>query len=235
MRRRRSVLLSIALLIGLLGAAGGLVLFMFKREPRFYAAAATAEVWETRDKSSRLITRAQDLMNDIVTKKEWGDTFTAADLNCFFAEYMGRKGELCALLAEGFHSPRVAVEGDRLKLGFRYREGFWSTVVWVELKVWLVAEDTNVMAVEVCDLRAGAVPIGSQSILDSITEAARGKNVEVTWYRHKGNPVGLFKFYANQTQPSSQIVTLEVKDGQLVIAGRSLLGQPQAPSTPPQP
>ena len=59
------------------------------------------------------------------------------------------------MLPKGFHSPRVAIDGDRLKLGFRYGEGFWSTVVSVELRVWLVADEVNLMAVEVCDLRAG--------------------------------------------------------------------------------
>jgi hypothetical protein len=110
-------------------------------------------------------------------------------------------------------------------------------VVWVELKVWLVANDTNVVAVEVCDLRAGGVPIGSQSILDAITEAARGSNIELTWYRHKSNPVGLFRFYADQPQPAAQIVTLEVKDGQLTVAGRSFLDQRSAlpEQTPPPP
>jgi hypothetical protein len=237
MHRRRSFLITLGLMTGLVAAVGGVAVLLFKREPAFYAASVPSEDLEARGKSAQLITRVQELKNDIVTKAEWGDTFTANDLNCFFAANMSRKGGLCALLPEGFHSPRVAVEGDRLKLGFRYRDGFWSTVVWVELKVWLVAKDTNVVAVEVCDLRAGGVPIGSQSILDAITEAARGSNIEVTWYRHKSNPVGLFRFYADQPQPAAQIVTLEVKDGQLTVAGRSLLSQLSAlpEQTPPPP
>ena len=35
-------------------------------------------------------------------------------------ENMGRKGGFSSLLPERFHSPRVAIDGDRLKLGFRY-------------------------------------------------------------------------------------------------------------------
>ena len=89
-----------------------------------------------------------------------------------------------------------------------------------------MADQTNVVAVELCDLRAGGLPFGSQSILDWIAEAARDSNVEVTWYRHKSNPVGLFRFYANQPQPPTQILTLEVKDGTFTIAGRSLSDQP---------
>ena len=71
-----------------------------------------------------------------------------------------------------------------------------------------------------------------------MAEAARSWNVEVTWYRHKSNPVGLFRFYANQPRPSSQIVTLEVKDGRFSVAGRSFLDQPTAATAlaaPPRP
>ena len=114
-----------------------------------------------------------------------------------------------------------AIDGDRLKLGFKYGDGFWSTVIWVELRVWLVKEEKNVVAVEVCDLRTGSLPVGSQSVLDSITESAREWNIDVTWYRRGGNPVGLFRFFANQADPASQICTLEVNDGRIVVGGRS--------------
>jgi hypothetical protein len=222
MSRRRSVLLTAALLAGTAGAAVAGGLYVIKREPDFYAKTPCPNDWDTREKAAKLVTRVQDLKNDIRSKSEWGDTFTAEDLNCFFAENMGRKSGLCALLPDKLHSPRVSIENDRLRVGFRYGEGFWSTVVWVELRVWLVANETNLVAVEVCDLRAGGLPIGSQSVLDAIAEGVRGLNVEVTWYRHNGNPVGLFRFYANQPRPASQLLTLEVKDGAITIAGRSL-------------
>jgi hypothetical protein len=233
MRRRRTVLISLALLVGTICAALGSVGYAVKSEPDFYSRNPCPADWDTREKAAKLVTRVQDLKNDIRSKMEWGDTFTADDLNCFFVESMGRKGALSSMLPERFHSPRVAIEGDRLKLGFRYGEGFWSTVISLELRVWLVANETNLVAVEVCDLRAGGLPFGSQSILDWIAESARDSNVEVTWYRHKSNPVGLFRFYADQPQPSSQILTLEVKDGTFTVAGRSFLGQPAATAALP--
>jgi hypothetical protein len=103
--------------------------------------------------------------------------------------------------------------------------------VWLELKVWLVADQTNVAAVEVCNLKAGALPFGSQTILDRIADIARESSIDVTWYRHGSNPVGLFRFFAKQPQATSQVMTLEVNDGQIVLAGRSLLGgAPAAPA-----
>lgn len=224
---RRSKWLAVLLLAGgvtvCLGGAG----YLAKHEPDFYARAPhPTDDYDTRERAARLLTRVQDLKNEIRSKSEWGDTFTADELNCFFAENMGRKGGLASMLPNGLHSPRVAIDGDRVRLGFKYGDGFWSAVVWVELKVWLVAKEANLVAVEVCDLRTGSLPVGSQSILDSISEAARESNVEVTWYRNgDGNPVGLFRFYPDQPRPTSQILTLEVKDGKIVIAGRSYIDQ----------
>lgn len=226
---RRSKWLAVLLLIGGFCACLGLLGLLVKREPAFYLQATCPDDWETRENSAKLITRVQDLKNEIRSKGIWGGTFTAYDLNCFFTENMGQQSGLCEVLPNKTHSPRVAIEGDRLKFGFRYGAGFWSTVIWVELKVWLVANEVNLVAVEVCDLRFGNLPIGSQSILDSITEGARDKNIEVTWYRNGRNPVGLFRFYADQPRPSSQILTLEVKDGKIVIAGQTFIEPTPSP------
>ena len=225
MRRRRTVLLTIALLLAIFGLVGGGLLFAAKREPEFYTRTPCPADWDTHEKSAKLLTRVQEFKNEIRSKHEWGDTFTADDLNCFFVENMSSKGGLGSMLPGRLHSPRVAIDGDRLKLGFKYGHGFWSSVVWVELRVWLVANKSNLVAVEVCDLRAGRLPVGAQSILDWISETARDSNIEVTWYRHRSNPVGLFRFYADQPQPSSQIMTFDVKDGKIVVVGKSLTDQ----------
>lgn len=240
MRRRRPMFLALALLAAFAAAAAGVLLFVVKRDPPFYTAATERpDDWDAHERAAKLLTRVVDLQNDIRAKEEWGDTFTADDLNCFFAENMGPKDGLTDLLPKGFHSPRVAIEGDRLKLGVRYGEGFWSSVVWLELRVWLVADQVNVAAVEVVDLKAGRLPFGSQSILDRIGDVARDSSIEATWYRNKSKPVGLFRFFARQPRATSQVLTLAVKDGKLTVAGRTFLdGAPAAPApavTPPAP
>jgi hypothetical protein len=230
MRRRRPLFIALALLLSAAGIALGGLLYGAKKAPAFYTSANRPNDFDTHERSGRLLTRVVDLQNDIRAKDEWGDTFTADDLNAFFIENFGPKGRLVESLPKGFHSPRVAIEGDRLFLGVQYREGFWSSVVWLELKVWLVAEQMNVAAVEVCNLKAGGLPFGSQSILDKIADVARESSIDVTWYRNKSNPVGLFKFFAKQPRATSQVLTLEVKDGKIMVAGRSFLdGAPAAP------
>lgn len=221
---RRSRFKSLFVLLGGLGLAFGGLFALAKREPDFYHRSPNPDEYETRERAAQLLTRVQDLKNEIRSQSDWGETFTAEDLNCFFVENMGKKGGLASLLPEKVHSPRVAIDGDRLKIGFKYGEGFWSSVVWVELKVWLVKDEPNLVALEVCDLRTGSLPVGSQSVLDSISESAREWNIDVTWYRNGSNPVGLFRFFANQAgQPGSQILTLQVAEGKIVVAGRTPL------------
>ena len=229
----RSRWFAVLLLAGGVSACLGGVVYLAKREPDFYSSAPQPDGFDTRERAALVLTRVQDLKNEVRSKSEWGDSFTAEDLNCFFVENMGRKGTLASMLPEGVHSPRVAIDGDHLKLGFKYGDGFWSTVIWVELRVWLVKEEKNVVAVEVCDLRTGSLPVGSQSVLDSITESAREWNIDVTWYRRGGNPVGLFRFFANQADPASQICTLEVNDGRIVVGGRSAPDQSPVITTVP--
>ena len=221
MFRRRRLFVALALLLALVLTSGGVLAYMLKSVPAFYSAAACPADFDTRETASRMLTRVQELKNDIRTQSEWGATISAEELNCFFAEMMTDDGSFAGVLPKGFHAPRVAIEGDRLKLGLRYGKGLWSSILWVELRVWLVADEINLMGMEVCDLRAGRLGIGAQSILDAIEELARSSNIDVTWYRHNRNPVGLFRFFPDQPQPVSQVQTLEVRDGAIVIAGQT--------------
>jgi hypothetical protein len=218
--RRRSKLLAAALLLGTLLVAGGVLGAMLKQVPAFYREAAAGSHQQS-ERSSALMTRVQDLQNDIRTKPEWSASFAAGDLNCFVQEMICERPG--GLLPGDCHSPRIAIDGDRIFLGFTHGEGFWSTVAWVELRVWLPKHDTNVIAVEIASLKAGSLPVSGQSMLETIREAVHDANVELSWYRHDGNPVGLFRFYADQIRPATQIHTLKVADGHITIAGRTRL------------
>ncbi len=226
--RRRSLIVTLLMVSGVLATAGGGLFFKDTATTEFYTRHSGPGDWQCREAAAKLVTRVQDLKNDVRSRSQWGDTFTADEVNCFFRENMGKESGLCTLLPAGFHSPRVAVDGDHLKIGFRYGEGFWSSVVWVELRAWLVADEkhSNTIAVEICNLKAGMVPIASQSILDAVSEAARDSNIEVVWYRHRDHPVGLFRLYADQPRPTSQMLTLDIQNGKIAVGGQSLVDAP---------
>lgn len=219
--RRKSVLLTLGLIVSAAGGTAAVLGSLLKQEPEFYAEVPEAARVDSTERMSVLVTRVQDLKNDIRSKPDWGASFRADDLNCFFREAMTDRTGLAALLPPGCSAPRVSIDGDRIRLGVRYGCGFWSTVVWVEMRAWLVKNDVNVIALELCGFHAGGLPISCQSLLDAITEAAHDSNVDVTWYRHDGNPVGLFRFYADQLRPTTQVQMFRVADGTISVAGRT--------------
>ncbi len=222
--RRRTKLWAVLLLAAAVLTTGGALGALAKQVPTFYSHAVTGSYLTTSERSSILMTRVQDLQNDIRTKPEWSANFAAGDLNCFSQEmFCERTSGLASLLPDNCHTPRLAIEGDRIKLGFTYGHGFWSSVVWLELRVWLPMHDTNVIAVEIVGFHAGLLPMSAQSMLESIRDAVHDANVEVSWYRHDGRPVGLFRFYANQLRPATQIHTLKVDAGMITLAGRTRL------------
>ncbi len=124
--------------------------------------------------------------------------------------------------------PRVAIEPDKLRVGFRYGMGSWSTVVSIDLRVWLVAKEPNVVALEFEGMHAGALPISSQSLLENASQTARRHDIDPTWYRHNGHPVLLLRFQAGRSRPTFQLQQFELHAGVLSIAGHSLDTTPQA-------
>ena len=221
MRRRRFWLTLVILLTAVCGVVAGLGLFL-KQVPDVYTAEETAPRADDDVVASAVITRFGDLQSGILANDpEWGASFTTVELNAFFREHLDDGKQLAYKMPDHLHDPRIAVEGDRVLLGFRVGEGLLSTIASVELQVWLVDKEVNTVAVKLCDLRLGAVPGESQWVLDRITEWARDQNIEVSWYRHDGRPVGIFRFYANQQRPPTQIRTVLVADGRLAVRGRS--------------
>ena len=235
--RRRSVFLTLLILIVTFVAVFGFLGYLLKQEPQFYAGACRDGVGDQLA-ASELLTRFGDVQNDIRTARaEWGSSFTAAELNAFFREHLDRSDGLAELLPTGINSPRVTIIGDRLQIATRYQyapfefleNDFLSTVLSVELKMWVVSKEQNTVAVEVCGLWAGALPVSSQRYLDRVSDAARKWNIDITWYRNNGNPVGLLRFYADQTRPSTFIRTVKIAEDKLTIGGRSLLDAIAAP------
>ena len=144
----------------------------------------------------------------------------ATQVNAYLQENFIRGAGGDENLPDGFHDLRVSFEDNRLRLGVRYGTGVWSTIISIDLKIWLVAGESNLLALEILSLRAGGLPISPQLILSHISEAARRSNIDVKWYHLKGNPVATLKLQADLRFPTIQLQRFEIQQGQLVIMGR---------------
>jgi hypothetical protein len=228
---RKSVVVGLALVLVLAGSVSSVLALLVCHDPATYYA-QTLPPGDVRQKLSReFYGERMSLVDGIVNKRQWYAKFTEEQINGYFEEDFIRSEAGQKILPEGISEPRVCFQPDKIRLAFRYGTGRWSTVISVDLSVWLAPKEPNVVLLELQGLHAGSLPISAQSLLDRISEAARSQNLDITWYRHDGNPVALLRLQPYHSRPTFQLQRLELGSGTLLISGRSLDSAP-APELP---
>lgn len=216
---RKSILFGIGTVL-LLAGVGTCLILLLLHEPRFYRDTAIPEGKQRKQLSKQFVTEFVQLCNNVLNGDPWEVQFTEERVNSYFEEDFVSMSE--KVLPEGISDPRVSIEPDKIRLAFRYGTGPWRTVISIDLRVWLVTAQPNVIALELQGLHAGSLPIAAQTLLERVSETARQENIDVTWYRHNGNPVALLRFQADQPRPSVKLEGLELHQGEIKIRGRGL-------------
>jgi hypothetical protein len=221
---RKSFLLAIAIVLLLAGGTGTALVFLVRHEPAFYVRAAVPPGEYRTKRSGEFVSQfTNQLLGGILAnKKQWEARFTEEQINSYFLEDFITKHSAENPLPEGISEPRFTLEPDHVHVGFRYSTSWWSTIVSLDLRVWLVTKEPNVVALEFRSLRAGALPIAAQSLLERVAEVAQQHDIDPTWYRHNGHPVLLLRFQADRTSPTFQLKQLEFRPGMLRIIGGSI-------------
>lgn len=214
--------------IGLLMVGGALVILgiLLRHEPAFYRRSAMAPGMARKKHSDDFLKQASALVSDMSDVREWSAQFTCEQINSFVEEDFRKPGVEDDILPADINDPRIDIEADRLRIGFRYGKGLWSTIVTIDLRVWVAKNEPNVVGLEVQGIYAGALPINAQSLLEHVSEAARRKNIEVNWYRYEGNAVAILRFQNRRSRATVQLQQLELHPGKLMIQGRSLDSTP---------
>jgi len=221
---RKSLVLAIAVVLFLLGSAGAVLYLLVRYQPAFYVRSNVPPGEHRKSLSGEYIAEFVKVCAGIVNTGKWEGRFKEEQVNSYFAEDFITNHNAEYPLPDGFSEPRVAFEGDRLRLGFRYGTGWKSTIVSIDMRVWLIAKEPNVVALKFERIHAGALPISAQSLLDRVADFAHQKDIEATWYRHGGRPVLVLRFEADKSNPHFQLLQLDLRQGMLRIQGRSLDG-----------
>ena len=219
---RRRALVRTAGLLGLLALiAVSVVGWLLHREPASYRNIAVPEGPERRKLSGEFSSNVLHLIDNVGSTQDnpWQQEFTSEQMNSYFEEDFVRVKPF--KLPHAVNSPRVVIKPGRLQLAFRYGEGYCSSVVTVDLNVWLVANEPNMIAVEVAGVHAGALPVATHSVLEQIADNARQHNIEVNWYRHDDKPVALVRLQPDRPNPTMLLQRLELQEGRIVIAGKA--------------
>jgi hypothetical protein len=227
--RRKSVLLAFGILVLLGCALVGVLALMARHEPGFYGKAEVRPGPFREKQSQAFSTEMGLLINNIVNhESSWRRTFTEAQINSFFEEDFLRQRFADLLLPEGVTAPRVVLEQDKVRLAFRYGTPPWSTIISIDFRVWLAPKQYNVVVLELQSLHAGALPISAQSLLEQFSDTLRKRNIDVTWYRHNGNPTAVLRFETGQSRPTWQLKRLELRPGSLTLVGAAVEPSPAA-------
>src|SRR4051812_34417752 len=203
MKRRRQLWMLILATSGLLVVVAAGLGVAVKHEPAFYQRAAIP-AGPHRDELTVNFHRSwESFLNLVNNGGGWTWTFNQDELNAHLQDDEPGSAKLFSF-PETVSDPRVEFGDERVRVGFRYGTGWSSAIVVVDLKAWLVAREPNVIAVELCGLSVGGIPLGTHALMEFVTEAARDQNADVTWYRTGGHPVALLRLQANQNRPTLQ-------------------------------
>ncbi|MBV9125037.1 MAG: hypothetical protein JO112_16910 [Planctomycetes bacterium] len=215
---RKSLLLILALL-GSLGGLGTGLLVLVLHEPDSYLRRAVPPSLERKKMSGVFFSDFSNFFTRTHESEEqpWSVRFKEDCINSYFEEGFIQQGFARSYLPEGISQPRVAIDADKIRLMFRYSIGPWSTVVSIDVSVWVVPREANVIALEFQGLHAGLLPISAQSLLEHVTQMAQPARIEVTWYRHNRNPVALLRFQAEHNRPTIQLQKLDLQPGCLTV------------------
>jgi hypothetical protein len=202
-----------------------------KHQPNFYRQCRLPPSEARRTSANNFLRNFVQMMAYIKDRQElWGCDATETEINSFFEETFVQLGEAESLGKLGISAPCLVLDGNEVRMAFRYGSGWFSTVISYDLKIWLVPKEPNVVAVQVLRARAGALPISCQSILQQLAEFAGKQNYKVTFYRHEGTPVAIVNLQPDQT-PTATLTMLSFSDNKMVIRGKT---SEHSMSSPPQ-
>jgi hypothetical protein len=222
---RKSLLLGSTVVL-LLAGAGTVLVLLVAHEPEFYHRAALPPGKERKQRSGKFIQDFFQFCQDVHNYQEWNARFEEDCINSYFDEQFVPSGMAEKILPEGISTPRISFEPEKIRLAFRYGTGSLSTIISIDMRMWLAPKEPNVVALELQGLHAGSLPIAAQSLLEQVSEGARQNSIDVTWYRHNGNPVALLRFQADQDRPTVRLDHLVLHKGMLEIRGRSIDSAP---------
>jgi hypothetical protein len=188
-------------------------------DPASYRRAAVAEGEDRRRLSGEMQSTLFNLIPGNLPESDWHEEFTSLQINSYFAEDFVRAKPFP--LPDGIHSPRITLHADRLSLAFRFGHGFWSTVLTVDLRAWLVAGELNTIAVEIVSTRAGRLPVSLRTWIERYLRSSRDWSLDVTWYRRQGNAVALIRINSDPHRLPFRLQQLEIQPDKFILAGHT--------------
>jgi hypothetical protein len=212
---RKARWIAVTALLALATTLGCAALYgAWRHVPDFYRQALVSD--DQAQASDELLQHASALVSDARRDGQWKALFSARQINGWLAVDVPKNHS--SLLSHGVHEPRVAIEQDRLQLGFRYGQGPLSAVCTVSIGVRCV--QTNTVALRVEKVRGGLLPLPIGYVLNTLSEQARRARLPVEWRRIGDDPVAIVRLVPlEESSTSLMLGNLELSADELFIAG----------------
>jgi hypothetical protein len=233
---RRSFFMAIGIVFVLGLSVAALLIGLVRHEPAEYRRSPMPDEPAVRQQRSREFAKnVFALINAIQGNRDWDEQFSDEQINSYLEDEFIRSGFDRQLLPEGITRPRVVFGADTIRLAFRYGSGAWSTVISIDLRVWVSGWEPNVVLMELEGFHAGALPISTQSMLERVAEVGRQSGIDVAWYRRNGHPVALLRFGIDQPRTTVVLDSMKLEPGSLAVKIHSVESTaPRAMLPPPE-
>lgn len=209
--------------VGLLALAAAVLFGLYRASqqvPEFYQRALVQAATD-QECSERFERQALALHNQVRRTGQWEARFTEEEINAWLAAVLPEK--FPQLITSGISEPRVAIEGNVIRLAVRYQRGSTQTIVSLAAHARLT-DEPNEIAVEIREARAGSLPLPLAGLLDEIKTHAAQAGVPLRWTEAAGRPVALFRLPLDGKKSSArqiQVERLQLHEGALVVGGRT--------------
>ena len=207
-----------------------------RQVPDFYRQAIARVPDDAGAVSRQLEHEVLELKDQVGHFGSWRAVFTEEQLNAWLVHQLPQ--EYSKVLPKGVCEPRVVIQDGKVLAAARYSDSRIDTVVSFEVTIQLTAEP-NVLAVEVRNLRAGALPLPLNHFVHHISHRAARDSLEVRWDAAEpdGIPIGLITVpsdHPKYVRTPVIVESVEFTEGRLWLAGRTgpeaVLGyQPRGP------
>lgn len=207
-----------ALLIGLPLFCLAVVAVLLIHRPNFYSQRIDEfDAEAKRSLSKAFLNKGAAWINQMQDSPNWQVDFEERQINAWLADdFQSNHAEQS--LPKGVTAPRFAMEGDVMRLAFRYSFGPLSTVAQIGFRVWIPKR--NMMAVELQGARAGGLPLPTNYTRHVIEQFCNNNGMDVHWKRNGKNLVALISFPRGQKE--FVLRKVEVRQGNLLIRGSTL-------------
>ncbi|MDW8224145.1 MAG: hypothetical protein RMJ82_14475 [Gemmatales bacterium] len=211
---------SLALVAALLT---GLIVLL-RHEPAYYRRGYLPPSPQRSQRSAefyRQISTVLSMLSDPEPDQSWQLRLRQDQINSYLAEGFV-EAQLHRELPEGVHEPRVALEQDLIRMGFRYGRDPWQIVITLDLRLWINPQEPNAVILQVRQLRIGAIPVPVRYVQELLGHALRRRSIEVVWYRYQGLPVAVIRFQSSRRAPTFHFTSLRIEPGEFVLQGRTV-------------